>query len=247
MATDITSELNEGLPLDGPRLEFTRKAFGLVPKLSRPLILDVGCGKGSVTLELARLGEGRIIGLDISSEDLEKLRERAKEEGLSERIETVNRSMFEMKFPDASFDLIWAEGSIWIIGFEKGLEKWRGLLKPGGFMVVHEMAWLKSDPPRDIRDYWIRRNPDIKTVDQYSEIISKQGYQPISHFALPPELWWKEYYGPLENRVRTLREKYHQKPWALNALDSEQLEISLFKRHRQYYGSAFFIMKKARD
>jgi hypothetical protein len=56
-------------------------------------------------------------------------------------------SMFEIDLPDASLDVLWAEGAIFIIGFERGLAEWRRLIRPGGFMAMHEMCWLRFDPP----------------------------------------------------------------------------------------------------
>jgi cyclopropane fatty-acyl-phospholipid synthase-like methyltransferase len=50
--------------------------------LTRPRILDVGCGPGGPTLELARLSDGEIIGLDIHQPSLDKLSRRIEEAGL---------------------------------------------------------------------------------------------------------------------------------------------------------------------
>jgi len=61
--------------------------------------------------------------------------------------------MLAIDFPLEHFDIIWAEGSIFIMGFEKGLKNWRNYIKPKGYLVVHEMAWLKPDAPEEIEDY----------------------------------------------------------------------------------------------
>ena len=53
--------------------------------------------------------------------------------------------MFEMSFLDDSFDIIWAEGSIYLIGFERGLKEWRQFIKPNGFLVVHDKMGPGSD------------------------------------------------------------------------------------------------------
>ncbi|MCK4388191.1 MAG: class I SAM-dependent methyltransferase, partial [Dehalococcoidia bacterium] len=119
-------------------IKYTRKAFHMVPELDRPCILDVGCGSGVPTIELARLSNGQIIGLDIQQNLLDILRRKIEEAGLSDRVKTLNCSMFDMDFPDESFDIIWAEGSISRIGFERGLKEWRRFLKPNGFLVVHD-------------------------------------------------------------------------------------------------------------
>ncbi|MBU1614423.1 hypothetical protein KJ693_03830 [bacterium] len=55
------------------------------------------------------------------------------------------------------------------IGFERGLKEWRHLIKPNGFLAVHEMAWLRPDPPQEIYDYWKELYPGIRTVPENLE------------------------------------------------------------------------------
>jgi ubiquinone/menaquinone biosynthesis C-methylase UbiE len=47
-------------------LSYTRKAFHMLPPLVEPRILDIGCGTGVATIELARLSGGIIVGVDIA-------------------------------------------------------------------------------------------------------------------------------------------------------------------------------------
>ena len=43
------------------------------------------------------------------------------------KVAEIEGSMLSLDYPDESFDLVWAEGSIFIIGFDQGLEDWRRL------------------------------------------------------------------------------------------------------------------------
>lgn len=229
--------LREGLS------RYTRKAFHMLPKLDKPRLLDLGCGSGVPTMELARLSQGDTMGIDVDQPSLDRLESKIEETGLGDRVRTVNCSMFEMDFPDGSFDIIWAEGSIWIIGFEKGLKEWRRFLKPNGFLVVHEMTWLRPDPPQEICDYWKGHYPGIKTVPGYLEQIASCGYDLIDHFALPEDAWWIQYYGPLQKRIKKLRVRHTNNHKALVGIDKEQREIDTFKKYYGWCGSAFFVMK----
>jgi SAM-dependent methyltransferase len=245
MNPDIFFEIHQDLPREGPgRDKYTRKAFQMLPEMDRPYILDIGCGPGGPTLELARLSNGQVIGLDTHQPYLDRLQGKIDEGGLSDRVKAVNRSMFEIDFPDESFDIIWGEGSIYIIGFEKGLKEWRRLLKPNGFMVVHEVCWLQPDPPQEIYEYWQELYPAIKSIPEYLELIPGCGYNLIGHFTLPEDAWWIEYYGPLEERLQMLRKKYPDNPQALSELDSEQKEIDMYRKYYTWYGSVFFVMQK---
>jgi len=101
-------------------------------------LLIIGCGSGVPTMELAKLSDGEIIGIDIDQELLDILSKKIEEEGLTNRVKAVKCSLLDIKFPDNSFDVIWAEGSITSLGVEKSLKKWNRLIKPEGFLVVHD-------------------------------------------------------------------------------------------------------------
>jgi len=203
--------------------KYTREAYQMLPELDKPRILDIGCGSGVPTIELARLSNGHIVGLDIHQPLLDRLKRKVEEAGFSNRVKTVKCSMFEMDFPDESFDIIWAEGSIFKIGFEKGLKEWRRFLKPNGFLVVHD---------------------DIKNTGKKLKQIPDCGYNLLGYFLLPEDTWWIEYYGPLEQRMQELRIKYVDDKESLKLLDKEQNEIDRFKKNPKIYGSVFFMMQK---
>ncbi|MGD2271029.1 MAG: methyltransferase domain-containing protein [Desulfobacterales bacterium] len=215
----------------------------MLPKIKNPNILDIGCGPGGPTLELARLSQGQVIGMDTHQPYLDRLEQKTREAGLTDHVKALNGSMFEMDFPDKNFDIIWAEGSIYIIGFERGLKKWRRYLKTDGFVVVHEMTWLRSDPPPEIHDYWTAFYPGISTVAQNIERIAVCGYDLIGHFTLPEDAWWTEYYGPLEKRIAKLRKQYKHNSKALAIIENEQREIDMYRKYHQWYGSVFFVMQ----
>ena len=223
MSENVSSKIN----VDSLRkrfIKYTRIAFQMLPKLEQPSILDVGCGSGLPTLELTRLSNGKIIGADIDQTQLEKLNRKIAEAGFSHRVKTINCSLFEMKFQDESFDIIWAEGSIWMIGFEEGLKKWRPLLKPQGFLVIHDL---------------------IKTVKNKLENVQSYGYNLINQFMLPKDAWWTEYYQPLENRIKKLSKKYGNSSKALKALRKYQNEIDRVKKNPEEQSSAFYILQKS--
>ena len=245
MTDDIFFEIHTDLPREGPgRDRYTAKAFQMLPKLEKPRILDIGCGPGGPTMELARLSGEHVIGMDTHQPHLDRLSHKTMEAGFSSRVEALNCSMFEMPFPDESFEIIWAEGSVYLIGFERGLREWRRFIKPSGFLVVHEMTWLRPEPPQEVYAYWKELYSGIKTVAENVELIPNCGYSLIGHFTLPEDAWWTEYYGPLEDRIRDLRDNYSDDAEALAVLNEEQREIDMYRKYQQWYGSVFFVMQK---
>jgi SAM-dependent methyltransferase len=242
---DIHGELHRDLDRAGrDRLEYVRRAFGCLPRLENPRILDAGCGNGDVTIELARLGGGEVTGIDIDVGALGRFERRIEEEGLGSRVRAVHGSMLDIPFPPESFDVIWAEGSLHIVGVGRALESMHDLLRPGGFLVMHESAWIGPDPPRDVLSRWSARYPEIRDMDDYGDWIALYGYRLIESFALPEDFWWNNYYGPLGRRIERLREKYSDNPGVLAILDGEQQEVDLFDRSSRWFGSAYFVMQR---
>lgn len=245
MTRDLIAEIHEGLQQAGPvRLAHTRNAFRAIPVLRRPRILDVGCGQGGPTLELARLSDGEIIGLDTHLPSLERLASKIVQEGLSQRVHLVQGSVFHMGFRAESLDVIWSEGAIHFVGFERGLQEWRRFVKPGGFIVVHEAIWPDREPPAELREHWRGAYRGIQTAEDYIAAISGQGYRLLRHIALPEDLWWTEYFFPVQERIQALRQEHAGDPAALAILDREEREVDLCHQYPQWYGSAFFVMQK---
>jgi SAM-dependent methyltransferase len=77
----------------------------LVPGAS---VLDVGCGPGTITVDIAeRVAPGRVVGMDASTEIVEQAAERARERGLT-NVEFVVGNAYALDFPDGTFDVVHA-------------------------------------------------------------------------------------------------------------------------------------------
>jgi len=203
-------------------LKYTRKAFRMLPPLNKPRILDIGCGSGVPTMELARLSDGEIIGMDTNIAVLNMLRGKVEEAGLSNRVKVMNRSLFDMDFPDGSFDVIWAEGSVSIIGFKRGLQEWKRLLKPDGFLVVHDEKGNVKEKLAQVRDC---------------------RYELVGYFELDKDKWQTEYFTPLGKLIVETRAKRFDSPAILEAIHNAQQEIDMFNDNPEGNSSIYFVMQ----
>ena len=206
-----------------------------------PRVLDVGCGPGKQTVELLRSGASTVVALDFLPEMIERVIAEAESAGVSDRLETVVQDMKEMTFPASSFDVIWSEGAIYNVGFEAGLRKFKELVRPGGYVAVSEVVWLKPDPPSEVVDFW-REYPEIDTVAAKLETIKRNGYAVLGHFVLPASAWTDQYYDPMEERIAEKERDWRGIPEAEAVLNEARNEISIFRRYSDYFSYAFFVM-----
>ena len=243
---DLFFEIHSDLPREGPgEAASTRRAFALLGGLpEQRRLLDIGCGPGLQTLELARISAASIVAVDTHQPFLDTLARQAAREGLAERITTLNRSMFALDFEPGSFDVLWSEGAIYIMGFERGLREWQPLLKKGGYLAVTELSWLKPAAPAEITAFWDADYPGMHTVDENLAAIERTGYREIGHFGLPESAWWEDYYTPLEKRIGVLSEKYRGNAEALAFLQESQREIELYRQYSDWYGYVFYVLQK---
>jgi ubiquinone/menaquinone biosynthesis C-methylase UbiE len=195
----------------------------MLPELDKPRILDIGCGSGIPTLELARLSQGEVMGIDIDQSALDRFADKIKKAGISNRVKALSCSMFDMDFLDESYDVIWSEGSIYTIGFERGLCEWKRLLKPGGFMVIHD---------------------EQGNVKEKLEQIFNYGYNLLGYFILTEETWWIEYFAPLEKLIGEFQAKYTDDPAVSEELRHARMELDMFKKNPERNSSVCFVMKK---
>lgn len=244
-------ELYEGMPRGGPGDNAsTAKAYSLMDGVPpEPLILDIGCGPGMQTLELARISSGKIIALDNHRPFLDKLMESARSAGLTEHITAMNRSMLEMEHPRmgfelGSFDVIWSEGALYFMGFGNGLRTCRPLLKDGGYVAVTEAVYLKADPPEAVVRFWEDEYPDISDVEDRIELIGDAGFRLISHFTLPRESWFTYFYDPMRSKIAELTEKYMENELAVGIYRKALDEIGVYERYSDHFGYEFFVMRK---
>jgi ubiquinone/menaquinone biosynthesis C-methylase UbiE len=242
---EIFWEIHSGLPREGPGdNESTKKAYMMLKDLPKnPRILDIGCGPGMQTIELAKLSTGRVVALDNHQPFLEQLRKSAKKEDVNDRIKPVKGDMFNLKYEDNSFDLIWSEGAIFVIGFEKGLREWRRLLTPEGYVVVSELSWLRPDVPEEAIIFMKQCYPVIQTIEKNIEAARKSGYSIVGSFVLPTKSWWDNYYTPIETKLPSIKARHKNDEEALQFVAFEETEIEMFRRYSDYYGYVFYIMQ----
>jgi len=224
--------------------EMTIKALSFLDNLSEnSRVVDLGCGTGGQTITLAQNINGNITGLDQFPEFINLLNNKAKKLNLQERVNGIVGDMLNLPFEKEEFDLIWSEGAIDAIGFEKGLTYWNGFLKKDGYVVVTCPSWLTDEHPAEIEKFWSDAGSGLDTMGDNVGVMQKAGYTPVAVFTLP-EKCWTDYFIPREAAGKALLEKHIGNETVETFIEDDRHEVELYSKYKQYYGYVFYIGKK---
>lgn len=204
-------------------MTYTEQAFAKLPKLpSNPCVLDVGCGSGESTLALARLIKSKIIGMDIDHSALSKFKEKLENRAMEDMIQVIEGSFIDNKFPDKIFDLVWAEGVFHIIGYDKSLKESSRILKDGGTLVALDTT---------------------KVITKHLKHLKNHGFEVLDKVVWKEGAWWTDYYQPMEQKLKELREAGIDPALFQHLIDREH-EIAMVKRNPTEFDCAHYIYKK---
>lgn len=245
---DLLIDLYRYLDRQGPGSpQDTLRALDLVrPFAGRsPAVADIGCGTGGQTLTLAGQLPGTLVAVDLFPSFLAELETRAAARGWGDRIRTLAASMDALPFEPETFDLIWSEGAVYHIGFEKGVRLWREFLRPGGYLAVSEITWTTHDRPAELEAFWREEYPEIDTAANKIRILADQGYILSGYFELPPESWLDHYYRPLAATFPAFLARQGHSEAAQAVVRACRAEIELYERNRAHYSYGFYVARRA--
>jgi SAM-dependent methyltransferase len=243
---DLLIETHVGLERQGPGShETTVRALGFLgdlDKISR--VADLGCGTGGQTMILAQHIKGTITGVDLSADFIDVFNGNAKKSSLHDRVNGIVGSMDDLHFQQEAFDLVWSEGAIDNIGFEKGLRYWNGFLKEGGYIAVTSPTWFTADHPAEVDRFWCEAGSKLDTVEYNILLLQNAGYKFLAAFALPEECWTDNYFVPRGAVEKLLCRKYAGNEVVRQYVEDSRREVELYSKYRQHYGYTFYIAQK---
>ena len=239
----VFRDVQRGLTRQGPGSDAaTVAALELCVDLTEPVrVLDIGCGPGMQTLAIARSRNAQVVAVDLDETYLAELDHGADAAGLADRITTRALDMNELPFDDGEFDVVWSEGSAYIMGFATALQGWRRFLRSGGYLVVSELCWTAELRPQAVAEFFAEAYPPMTDVESRAAEMAEHGYEVVGHFTLPDEGWWMHYYTPLERKLPALRARYADDEAALELIDATQREIDMRRQYGDYYGYEYFV------
>jgi SAM-dependent methyltransferase len=176
-----------GSSLKQPRSQVALKLAGT---LSVNRVLDIGCGDGELSVELAKATRATVVCADISSLAVEACRQRGLE------AHQVELGSVPLPFPDATFDLVHMEEVIeHVVRPDRAMDEVRRVLEPGGHLILSTPN-LACLPNRILVPLGFQ--PLFSEVSEERVLgrglsIFGQGRQPVGHLRLYTKRALKEF------------------------------------------------------
>lgn len=242
---EIFFKIYEGLDREGPgSFAMVERALAACVGLpERPRVLELGCGSGGATMNLARAMDGDILATEVYQPYLDSLVERAGAAGLGHRISARKMDMGAVEAEPESFDLIWCEGAAYILGVDKALPYWRSFLKPGGCLVFSDAVWLTDEVPDEVRAFWATGYPAMRTAADNVAAAEGFGYRSLDHFTIDTTCW-DEFYGDVERRLAEVEPVLGNDPDGRAIIDATREEIRLYRAWPGLYGYEMHVLQK---
>ena len=238
---EIFGPLSQGAPGND---DSTLRALDAVPcRDTLRRVLDLGAGHGRTTFALARaLPDARITAVEIHEPFADRIAERARMSGLADRVHAIRGDMAKIDVAAGSTDLIWAEGSIYVVGMERALVMWRPWLRPGGCLAFSDFVRWTGDLPEEARAFWAVEYPDMASEAAIRSRAEAAGYRIVRSFRMPRDAH-EAYYVPLEARIAELAGSADAD--VLQVHEDIRKEIDVVRRYCDKAGYTFFVLQRA--
>lgn len=107
-------------------------------------LVDIGCGKGTSSIYLAKIHGCKVVGIDKSEERIEEAIEAVKKKGLEDRVEFRLGDVHKLSFDNETFDVAITQAALVYFDKEKVVKEAVRVLKKGGRFGAAELSWKKK-------------------------------------------------------------------------------------------------------
>ena len=165
-------------------LNGTEELAGLCHIGEGAYVLDVGCGAGVTSCFLTRRYGCRVMGVDIRARMVERSEERARREGVADRVEFRVADAQDLPFEGGTFDAVITES---VTAFpedkQRAVNEYVRVTQPGGYVGLAESTWLKVPPPPELVA-WASQDVGASvqplTSDDWAGLLENAGLQDIT-------------------------------------------------------------------
>ncbi len=238
---EIFGPLSQGAPGNDAS---TLRALDAVPhRDTLRRVLDLGAGHGRTTLALAQaLPDALITAVEIHEPFVERIAERFRKSGHADRVHAMCGDMAKIDVVAGSVDLIWAEGSIYVVGMERALVMWRPWLRSDGCLAFSDFVRWAGGLSKEARAFWAVEYPDMASEAEIRSRAGAAGYRVVCSFRMPRDAH-EAYYVPLEARMAEFAGSADAD--VLKVHEGIRKEIDIVRRYCDEAGYTFFVLQRA--
>ena len=166
----------------------TRELIDLCPINANSHVIDIGCASGKTACYLTRRYRCNVIGVDILPSMVGRAKERARAEGVTERVEFMVGDTQKLPLGDDLFDIVLGEFITGLVDDKEGaVSEYVRVAKPGGTIGLNEATWLKAHPPQEIIGFLDR------TVGFKGELFTTEGWKELLERSEMKEIMVRNY------------------------------------------------------
>ncbi len=183
---------NLGLTKHIGSMQATRELVQLCRIGHGSYVLDVGCGVGPTPCYLAKTHGSRVLGVDLLKKMIEQSRARAKAAGVTDRVKFLVADARDLPFEDAVFDAVIMESvNVFFADKLRAMRDYVRVTKPGGYVGITEMTWLKPPTPEAVEYYRRTVFADVLQAEAWMALLEDAGLRDVTgnayHVDIPEE------------------------------------------------------------
>jgi len=208
-------------------------------------VLDVGCGTGRTACLLPKKHHCTVVAIDISEKMLDWSKERAREEGVENKVVFRIADATNLPFEDNTFDAVICESVMaFVKDKQKAIDEYVRVTKTGGYIGFNESTWI-TPPPAELAESLAStiEEVEILTPDGWRQLMENAGLRDI--VVRPYKLG---FLGLVADRIRLIGLKRILRAWYLvithpiyrSAIKKMQTPKNTF----DYYGYGIYVGKK---
>lgn len=146
------------------------------------LVLEVGCGVGATACYLAQTYGCRVMGVDLRQSMVERSRERAEREGVTDLVEFKVADAIDLPFDDHRFDVLFCESVLTFVAAKQAaLDEFVRVVRPDGRVGLNEQFWMQ--PPTEEMVQFARHMWDIAAelpgLNRWTEMLQRAGLRDV--------------------------------------------------------------------
>ena len=213
----------------------------------RAKVLEVGCTNGFTSLEVARLLNCQVYGIDINQNSLENAKRRVN----GEKVRFIQGNAYNIPFKDNYFDLvICSNATSFMKEKDKAIKEYFRVTKPWGFVAACPMYYLE-EPPKEIatKVSKILESPiNIRTKEEWISLFKKTDFE---IYLIKDYIFDHQRPEMIENLVKETLNKPH----IINMPKHTKKEIasrwkntlSVFNDNLSYVGYSIILLRKRKE